>query len=178
MTSFLKPLILSLVAAGSISTSAAFAAENDTATDPAVARQIVVQAKDQDAEVKALVAKLKKSQDVLAGNSTVENNPVDPEIVVENTIDEDAFAPISKTKVTIVKMPTVFSDAQIELYDDLSAEQQVALVDKLIIKYGRERLYPTETTISYSDNYRSDNHTNYSIAYSTSNYRSAGGCKK
>ena len=174
MTSFLKPLLLSLVAAGSISTSSVIAAENDAAN----ARQIIVQSNGQDAQVKALVAKLKKSQAVLAGNSTAENNPVDPEIVDENTIDEEAFAPITKTKVTTVKMPTVFSEAQIELYDDLSAEQQVALVDKLIIKYGRERLYPTEKTIRYSDNYSSGNHTNYSSAYSTSNYRSASGCKK
>ena len=178
MNSFLKPLILSLVAAGSISTSAAIAADNDTASDPAVARQIIVQSTDQDSEVKALVTKLKKSQDILAGNTTVEDTPSEPSKVVEQTIDEEAFAPIVKTKAVTVKMPTVFSNAQIKLYDDLTADQQVALVDKLIIKYGRERLYPAETTISYSDNYSSGQQTNYSSAYSTSNYRSAGGCKK
>ncbi len=127
-----------------------------------------------------------------------------PEIEEERTaeisspieeINDDVFAPKAKAKVktTKVKMPTVFTAEQVDLYNNLTSDEQIALVRRLATKYGLDRLYPTKqandyhnnkyaTKYSYSQKY--NNHSNsyshnnsYSSAYSTSNY-SAGGCKK
>lgn len=78
----------------------------------------------------------------------IEETPAQPEL------DEQIFAPQTKTGEVKVKMPTVFTEKQKELFNELSPAKQATLVETLIAKHGYDTMYPANTSRTYLDDHR------------------------